>query len=351
MLSRRYHAHIICVAHNQPQVLDSLAIFFQARAFLTYDVSTELPEAFLYGRQCIDACDYTVVVIGDSYGMGMVQNTGASQMHLSYLSARAKFKPILTLIKVHDEAFEISRQLQDFTRLLEQQENHIYYYDNDTDIKQLLDTAFNNMTSSYDLVASWMKSDENIADSLVASRMFHYADSSDAPTSTSKLSFVDRTFATENPSRQNRRKQDSKINVDPNSETFHVLELSERFTVKYSAQAYEAGNLTDVTMTITLTWQELLQALIKIPAAFSNYGLQSCMNRLIATKAEHNIKQRMPNVHAVARCQILQEDLHRLQRSIIVANWIQLTKTGVNTSQQLWALTSYAKKLFQESQL
>lgn len=89
---------------------------------------------------------------------------------------------------------------------------------------------------------------------------------------------------------------------------------------------------------------------MKIPATFSSYGLQSAINRLIASKAEHDIKQEMPNVHAVARCQIAQNDLNHLQRQLVAANWIQLTTYGTRVSQELWKLTFYAQNLLKNKQ-
>ncbi len=99
------------------------------------------------------------------------------------------------------------------------------------------------------------------------------------------------------------------------------IDLSETFSIRYSAQAYEGGNLTDVSRTMVLTWREVLIIMMKIPTTFSSYGLQNVVNRLIASKAERDIKQDMPNVHAVSRCQIYQDDLNTLQR-----NW--LVQTG-----------------------
>ena len=116
MSNRRYHIHVICADNDQLLVLDSVAMFFQGRAFLTYDVSSKLPKAALYGRQCIDACDYALMIIGDSYGTA--QNTGVSQMHLSYLNAKANLKPLLILVKSHHNEVNISRQLQEFTNMV-----------------------------------------------------------------------------------------------------------------------------------------------------------------------------------------------------------------------------------------
>lgn len=347
MQNRRYHVHIICVAHEQALVLDALAVFFQPRAFLTYDISPKLPQASLYGRQCIDSCDQTVVIIGNSYGI--TQNLGVSQMHLSYLSAKAKLKPMLVLIKKHDEKErDLSRQLQEFTRLLEQQANHVYYYDDTTHIIQLLGKAYQDMAASCKLVASWVKADKDNSDSL----MLQQANALKPAPSTAVFnpSFAIKSSLTETADSQYLSKQNLETDTyNDNNEMFNVLKLSESFTIEYSAQAYEGGNLTDITMTTEVTWQQILNVLAKMPASSSSYGLQSCINRLIATKAEHDIKQKMPNVHAVARCQAKQEDLHKLHRAIILANWVQLTKNSVNTSQQLWTLTAYAKKLFKES--
>ena len=121
--------------------------------------------------------------------------------------------------------------------------------------------------------------------------------------------------------------------------------LTETFEIHYKAQAYEGGNLTDVTRPMVLSWQDVLITLIKMPATFSSYGLQSGINRLIAARAEIDIKREMPNVHAVARCQISQDDLNHLQRQLVAANWIQLTTYGTRVTQELWKLTFYAKSL------
>ena len=324
MSNHRHHLHVICAASDQSLVLDNVAIFFQARAFLTYDVSGELPRAALYGRQCIDDCDYTLLVIGDSYGA--TQNTGVSQMHLSYLSAKAKLKPMLIFIKSHHENDELSPQLKDFIRLVERQNIGIHYYVSNQDIDRLLSLAYEDMIARYPAL-SWIR--EHAVD-IDISRSNNFL--------SSPLSSVTTNIDHEA----------SKLEgVDSLTKS---LKLTETFEFSYSAQAYEGGNLTDVSSSLSCTWQEILQALIQISLAFTSYGLQSSINRLITVKAEQNIKQQMPNVHAVARCQISKDDLLKLQRSLVAANWIQLTAVGSRASQELWKLTFYAKKIYQDSQ-
>lgn len=327
--NRRYHIHVVCVPSDQTLVLDRVAIFFQTRAFLTYDVSSELPRAALYGRQCIDDCDYTIVVLGETYGA--THNTGVSQMHLSYLSAKAKLKPMLILIKTHQEDIEVSPQLRDFTRLIEKQTSGVYYYASTTNIDQLLSYAYGDMVESYPSLG-WTR-EKTPSDSLSKPRATTpYNPLTSSATTKAKL-------------------VTSQPEVDEIFDSLtKELNLTDTFDFQYGAQAYEGGNLTDVTMSLSCTWQEILYALVRIPISFSSYGLQSCMNRLITTKADHDIKKMMPNVHAVSRCQIIPNDLLRMQRLLVAANWIQLTASGTRTSQELWKLTFNAKKVFEDSQ-
>ena len=370
MSNCRYHIHVICAAHDQPLVLDSLAIFFQKIAFLTYDVGNQISQASFYSRQNIEICDYIIVVVGDNYGAS--RHVMVSQMHLSYLAAKAKNKPMMTLIKTRDEEAQVSWQLQDFTRLVERQSNHIYYYDSSTDIAQLLSYANNEMLEKYEVAASWARKSDvetgysNTLQSIVNDRKASFGRSSKAtPTyteSTDKSAFfkspdVENGQASNKPDDaiylddhydHNHRSYSYTVrqNADTDSLTTPIL-LSETITIEYSAQAYEKGNLSDVKLSTTLTWEQILVALAEIPLAFSNYGLQSGLNRLIADKAELEIKDLMPNVHAVARYKIAEQDLFRLQQLLVAANWIEIVASTTRINQQLWKLTFYAKNLLE----
>lgn len=325
MPNRRYHIHIICADNDQLLVLDSLAIFFQARAFLTYDVSSKLSKASFYGRQCIDSCDYAVMIVGDSYGT--VQKNGVSQMHLSYLNAKAKLKPLIVLVKNHSPDAVISRQLQEFIKLVTKQDNQLHYYDTEENIEPLLVQAHYNAVANNKMVGGWVRANDEES---TTSKKVVYEKPVDVLPSTTEVE-------------KNSPDEEDFIS-DKVSEP---IELTEFFEIQYSAQAYEGGNLTDVTRSLTLSWHEILMTLMRIPSTFSSYGLQNAINRLITAKAEVDIKIEMPNVHAVSRCQISQADINNLQRQLVGANWIQLMTYGTRVSQELWKLTFYAKNLLQ----
>lgn len=325
MPNRRYHIHIICADNDQLLVLDSLAIFFQARAFLTYDVSSKLSKASFYGRQCIDSCDYAVMIVGDSYET--VQKNGVSQMHLSYLNAKAKLKPLIVLVKNHSPDVVISRQLQEFIKLVTKQDNQLHYYDTEEDIEPLLVQAHYNAIANNKMIGGWVRANDEES---TTSKKVVYEKTVDVLPSTTEV--------------EKNSPNDEDFISDKVSEP---IELTEFFEIQYSAQAYEGGNLTDVTRSLTLSWHEILMTLMRIPSTFSSYGLQNAINRLITAKAEVDIKKEMPNVHAVSRCQISQADINNLQRKLVGANWIQLMTYGTRVSQELWKLTFYAKNLLQ----
>ncbi|MEN6671276.1 DUF4062 domain-containing protein [Psychrobacter sp. B38] len=360
MPNRRYHIHVICADNDQLLALDSLAIFFQARAFLTYDVSSKLPKASLYGRQCIDSCDYALMLIGNSYGA--VQKSGVSQMHLSYLNAKAKLKPLIILIKNHQDG-NISRQLQEFIKLVMRQGNQIYYYDKEEDIDQLLVQAYYNTLSSHKVEGGWARGGEEMIEFSRLTLSERFADllsmnkklnKDNVPKSDSvdESSAKDLTLKSSSVEEGLIKTEDADVPILADADSVaKPIALLESFPIRYSAQAYEGGNLTDVIRTMTLTWREVLVILMRIPTTFSSYGLQNVINRLIASKAERDIKKDMPNVHAVSRCQIFQDDLNQMQRQLVDANWIQITTYGTRVTQELWKLTSYAKNLLRNEDL
>ena len=266
------------------------------------------------------------MIIGDRYGTA--QNTGVSQMHLSYLNAKAKLKPLLILVKSHHNEVNISRQLQEFTNMVTKKADKIYYYETENDIEQLLIQAYYKMVANHGVEDGWVR----VSDELMKANKSALTEEMSASFSTNRGS----KQAQEHPVIINHLTADS---------VSKPIILTETFEIQYKAQAYEGGNLTDVTRPMILSWQEVLVTLMKIPATFSSYGLQSAINRLIATRAEADIKKDMPNVHAVARCQISQDDLNQLQRQLVAANWIQLTTYGTRVTQELWKLTYHAKSL------
>ena len=365
MLNQRYHIHIICTAHDQPLILDRLAVFFRDNAFLTYDVSSTISGSALYSRQKIEDCDYVIVIVGDNYGTS--RKTIVSQMHLSYLGAKAKLKPMMCLLKTYSEEVQLSWQLIEFIRLIEQHSNHIYYYDNDSNFEQLISYAHNEMVNRHGIKTRWRHQEDNFENPNSDARYSENEKSTflseDVLTSYSLLknnlaytkSFDEkskkgREQGVINPATMNPLIENDAIetHISATDKITMPISLTQNVVVHYTAQAYEKGNLTDISMSTTITWQQILIALAQLTKPFSNYGLRNRLNRLIADNAEIEIKAHMPNVHAVSRCKIYENDLNQLQQLLVAANWIEIATFTTRNTQQLWNLTFYAKSLHDE---
>lgn len=124
----------------------------------------------------------------------------------------------------------------------------------DTNIEQLLIYAYENMVSNHEVKDGWVRMSEKPEKSNLQRITAQYI----SPLSASKAVQRDISLA-ENSISEN--------SVTANSLN-KPLKLIETFTIQYSAQAYEGGNLSDITRMMTLTWQEILHALAKIPETF-----------------------------------------------------------------------------------
>lgn len=318
MPNRRYHIHLACVSNDQPDVLDNLALFFEHRAFLTRDLRVmNNSDTMNYSRRCIDSCDYVIVIIGDEYGE--LNPSGVSQLHLSYINAKTKNKPMLILIKSHDDTQDLSRQLIDLIRMIEQQKaGFIYYYDNKTNLSLLLENAFAEMLRHYKGLG-WVRA---------------------TPKEAQAPSY--RSAEVQHHSNQNMLNKPSK--VDQNS-LIQNVHLNNSLTLHYYAHAYSAGNLAEVSLQADTTWREILKILLKLPSQFSTQGLLRALNDLVSLNAMETVKQTMPNVHAVSRCQVTQADLMWIQEELISLGWIESINSHTRSSRELWTVTQHAKQI------
>lgn len=334
MPNRRYHIHVICAANDQVAVLDRLAIFFEQKAFLTKEINSHDLDAVNYSRRCIESCDFVLVLVGDSYGD--TNTTGVSQLHLSYLNARTKNKPMLTLLKSHLEDSGITRQLRDFIRLIEQQQvTEIYYYDAQTDMPQLLDYAYTEMLQRHRQAGiGWVRANQSIETALQQTVSQPYHDTASIP-ATIQNTLVEGSEAEKN----SNGAATLGVNIDPRANPDMT------FLVNYTAHAFEGGNLTEVSLKAPLSWRDIITMLAQTATIFSAHGLQRSMNDLVSAHAKDSIKKSMPKAHAVSRCQVMPADLQWIQSQLSQAGWVEPVASSARLSRELWQLTSDAKLL------
>lgn len=331
MPNRTYHIHVICDLTWQQPLADELAVFFENKAFLTYDLCGSHAQAASYSRRCIDACDYVLVILIDSYGT--LNNTGVSQLHLSYLNARTRKKPMLILLKSHRDTSKLDRAFSDLLRLVEQQQHpHTHYYDYDTDLAQLLGYAYDKLLENY-VGIGWIRAKNAIKTAITNAALAQTKSSAEqgmlAVTAAQAKTVTRIPPVTE-----------KSVSVGDDG-----VAATDQIQVQYTAHAYEHGNLTEVSLMTELSWQHILHSLNATMPTFSLHGLQRCLNDLVGIGVTQRVKQTMPEVHAVSRCQVANIDVQRIQSQLLASQWIQTDSNSSRPNRVVWKITDQGKRI------
>ncbi len=353
MLNRRHHIHLICDSKDDSlyAMQDCLAVFFEQRAFFTKDLFLVGAQSANYSWRCINACHYTIVLLGDSYGT--LTNTGVSQLHISYLNAKTKNKPMIALIGKNSSD---NRQLLDLIHTIQKQLTHVYYFDDTTDMDALLTEAYDALMSKQ-TEQGWMTSDvlEATLEAQIEDRQARLLDQTSAAlndkdnrhaaslfhTSAEEL---DMAFAALDDERTLSEAPD-----DEPDGTISLLtpSLDDELLVSCTAHAFQGGTLIEVAFMAATTWRTLLSTLVHSGQAFSLQGFWRLLNELITPQAMQAVKTNYPNVHAISRCQVTKADMLWIQEELSGAGWI---KQVVNTpNKQMWQSSELAKDILSET--
>lgn len=356
MPNRRYHIHVICANDDQSSSLDALALYFERRAFLTFDLALGDVLASNHSRRRIDECDYVLLLIGDSYGKP--NNTGVSQLHLSYINARTKNKPMLILRKIRSGRGTqkgLSRQLTDLIRLIEQQNSgQILYYDDQTDLEQLLEFPYLQMLSEHP-AKGWIRT-ENVIEETLLTTFNAIKKSEISPTKSSvfKSSIFD---AIDADTAIDARITDAKMADHDDSQTQAnlssdicdtVIDLSDDIMLNFSTHAYEGGNLSEVSFLAVVAWRDIVTALNNLQTQFTSTGIQRCVNDLVHEQALDLVQDVRPNAHAVSRTQVATAEQEWVKSQLLAAGWIAVAQTGGRGKRNFYQVTDKAKRALAE---
>lgn len=353
----RYHAHIIKVANEQPLVSSQLALFFENRAFLTQDLSVISTETMNYSRRCIENCDFVIMIIGNSYGQ--TNMSGVSQMHLSYLTAQAKRKPMLIFINTNDTGVW-ERQRQDFVSLVEKQnQQNITYYQYEQVFAQYLNNAYKNFSSHLAEPNYTRCHPENMAkrSTTAASQTINVLQNTEQMSTRAaaiKPQVLTQMYQQHAMDEQLYKNQPVKVYNDTDKQALEKLSsikpkvtlvsIDDYLTVEYLAHAYQDGNLTEVTLTEMMTWQQILTIMQKLNQPFSTDTFARSLNAVLSQMAAEQIKSVMPKAHAVSRCQAKKSVLQYIMQQLSDNNWLEKSTDNQPSARELWQLTPSALK-------
>lgn len=295
MSAHRQHIHLICDSSDSSlhALQDAVVMFFENKANITYDLFTATTATANYSWRCVNACDWAIMLVGDSYGQ--LTNTGVSQLHISYLNAKTKNKPISVLVVPSENR---PRQLLDLLAIIQNQNQDIYHIDEDTHIGDLLEAL-----------------------------QYMYLPEQDKPAP---------TIASVSTNTSSRKKSSKDSGVAPKKPAPF---LQDEILLSCQAHAFRGGTLIEVGFMAKTTWREVLQTLAGVPS-FSSQGLLKLLSELVSVQAMPSVKVMHPDVHAISRCQIAKTDMAWLQKELHEVGWIGKLSNG----RDVWQLTDVAKQ-------
>lgn len=355
MSNHRHHIHLICDSKDDSlyDIQDHLAIFFEPWAFFTKDLFTTSHESSNYSWRCINACHYSIILLSHSYGA--LTNTGVSQLHISYLNAKTKNKPIIALI---DKEHGHDRHLLDLIHTIEKQLTHVYYFDSQTDMNTLLSNAYKALTTVLN-GSNWIKSDADTTNDEKIAQPIHRTDSPNNDNQSTDITKTD-TLAQKNLPSLSYNKDI--VMIDKNHhDNIEILEsfapkgkvldklslpalnLNNELLISCTAHAFQGGTLIEVDFIASSTWRALLSTLVQSNQMFSIQRFWRLLNELITPQAMQAVKARHPQAHAISRCQVTKAEMLRIQEELMDAGYIH--KTGNTPNKQMWQISEIAKEI------
>lgn len=328
---QRYHLHICLVRNEDIALENALQVALSDDFFLSWDLIGSPTELNNFSRHQIDSCDYLLLILGDSYGA--VGVSGVSALHLSYIYATTKRRPMLSLIKSELSTHPFSRQRNDLAALIDKEANQqmpkpIYYHEW-RDALVNFRVALDNLLKEHPKPA-WLYpgmvaggSEAVIMSSPVTPKPApdHGLKSAGAPSAVGMGTPI-KTATTA--AMQLDFPQPARITDEP-------------VIVDYSAHAFQDGNLHTIIGTHIFVWADLLNVLKTLVPPFSTDMLQRRLNDSLKDVAMQEASKNLPNVHAVSRCQINATEMQWLKTQLVNNNWL-LKASDTRGTRELWQL-------------
>lgn len=308
MSDSRYHIHLACVPDDVSiqTAHDDLLVFFKDKAFVTRDLLVVDQRSASYSRHCVNECDAVIFIIGHDYGR--VNQSGVSQLHLTYTNAKTKNKPMLIFVSQEKKGMR-NRHLADFVNSIKNQHPHIIRFNAYGEINHIIALAFENL----DLSKPQWHHQSNLASMQAETK---------SAVELLENDLLDSILPTH------------KVDVDVRTATNPML-LDDELSLDCTAHVFEGGTLIEVEYVFTLTWRRVLLALLELKTSFSEQSFVRCLNDLIdKTQVDEMILTQHPKAHAVSRHQIKKMELTRLRIDLQSVGWI--VSVGQN---MLWTVS------------
>lgn len=324
MIDKRYHV-FICTSGIDMQaerVVMSQALVSQG--FFSWGLEQRTPLTTAFARRQIDDCDYFVLLLGSCYGDMSV--SGVSYMHLEYIYAVTKQKPIVVLMheapesrapELQEKSNAGKSKFNDFRQQLQRERDVVVSYRNMRDLEMAVRHAMPQMIERYP-TAGWVR-----------------------PQDTQKLQDeIDQLRQKIAQSQTSNSNASNDVDLG-----LPKVQPDELFSFDYKVHAYQDGNFKELRPQRKMKWGELLEILGPgfSPAA-PEENFARVINDYLNQSALSDVREVLPRAHATARSQINIRALHTIKMQLKHNQWI--IPAGRDHRQRLlWEITPQAEKV------
>lgn len=329
MLDKRYQVFITTSGKEMQPERMVVSQTLIGMGFFSWGLEQRTPLSTAFARRQIDDCDYVLLLLGSQYGEQSV--SGVSYLHLEYIYAVTKQKPIIVFMHespefrephLKEESTLLKEKFNEFRHQLQKEVEQVVTYRTLRDLELAVRSYMPQMLERYPVVG-WVRP-QNIQvlqdeiDRLKA-----------------KLAHVS--------------VEQGKKEADPFL-TLPKVSLHEVFNFDYRMHAYQDGNFKELSPAREMTWAELLKILsVEFRQPTSEDFFSKVLNEYLNNTGLTDAQVVMPRAHAVSRAQINVRSLHTIKQQVRQNEWI--IPVGRDDRQRmLWQMTDKCLKLLENSQ-
>ncbi|WP_353170141.1 DUF4062 domain-containing protein [Acinetobacter rudis] len=319
MLDRRYQVFLITSGKDMQPEREVVMQTLMAMGFFIWGLESRSALGRAYSRRQIEDCDYVLLLLGSQYGE--LSASGIGYMHLEYIYAVTKQKPIIVFMhgspseraeKLQEQDAELKKKFDDFRHQLLKEVDHVVLYHNLRDLEQFARRYMPKLIEHHPTIG-WVRPQ-------------------------SLQVFQDEIDHLKIKLAQARIEQDHE-QLDPFL-SLPIVSIDELFSFEYQMHAYQTNYIKELAMTKQLTWGALLKILSTVfRQAQAETLFSTVINDYLKHQALLDAQAEMPRVHTVAQVQIHSRALRSIKQQMYRNDWI--TPVGRDDRQRkLWKMTN-----------
>ena len=322
MIDKRYHVFISTTGSDMQPERQVLTQTLASLGFFSWGLEARTPLTTAFARRQIDDCDYFVLLLGSCYGE--LSASGVSYVHLEYIYAITKQKPILVIIHespdsrpldVQESTKDGKRKFEDFRRQLQRERDMVVTFREPRELEVILRHAMPQLTQRYPSLG-WVRPNDAPMQALqLENERLRHKNVQLMATAGRVRSIAGSPSALD--------EESSATGEEPGVLEVSIVRGDEIMSFDYRVHAYQDGNFRELRPRRQMTWNELLVAVgpgFSPPAPEEKFA--RLLNEYLNIAALRDAQETMPRAHATARCQINVRALHAIKVQFKNNQWI-----------------------------